>query len=50
MGRGYYLTILMGIVIPLVKPGGGGSSYSAGTGTTYTSGYQSGNGQIIITY
>ncbi|MDI6787839.1 MAG: fibronectin type III domain-containing protein, partial [Planctomycetota bacterium] len=30
--------------------GGGGSSYSAGTGTTYTTGYQSGNGQIIITY
>jgi len=32
--------------------GGGGSSY-AGTGTsgpTYTTGYQSGNGQIIITY
>lgn len=30
--------------------GGGGSSYSSGTGTTYTGGYQSGNGQIIITY
>ncbi|MFH0887630.1 MAG: PEGA domain-containing protein [Planctomycetota bacterium] len=30
--------------------GGGGSSYSTGTGTTYTSGYRSGNGQIIITY
>jgi len=30
--------------------GGGGSSYSAGTNTTYTSGYQSGNGQIIIIY
>jgi hypothetical protein len=30
--------------------GGGGSSYSAGTSTTYTSGFQSGNGQIIITW
>ena len=30
--------------------GGGGSSYSVGTGTAYTSGYQSGNGQIVITY
>jgi alpha-tubulin suppressor-like RCC1 family protein len=32
--------------------GGGGSSYSSptNTNTTYTSGYQSGNGQIIISY
>ena len=30
--------------------GGGGSSNSRGTSTTYTDGYQSGNGQIIITY
>jgi len=28
--------------------GGGGSSYSSGTNTTYTSGYQNGDGQIII--
>lgn len=30
--------------------GGGGSSYSSGTNTTYTTGYQSGNGQIIISW
>jgi hypothetical protein len=30
--------------------GGGGSSNSQGTSTTYTDGYQSGNGQIAITY
>jgi hypothetical protein len=29
--------------------GGGGSSYSVGTGTIHTQGYQSGNGQVIIT-
>jgi hypothetical protein len=34
----------------VVAGGGGGSSYSSGTGTTYTTSYQSGNGQIIITY
>jgi hypothetical protein len=30
--------------------GGAGSSYSIGTGTTYTTGYQSGNGYVTITY
>jgi len=30
--------------------GGGGSSWTSGTSPTYTSGYRSGNGQIIITY
>jgi hypothetical protein len=30
--------------------GGGGSSYSSGMDTTYTSGYNYGNGQIIISY
>ncbi|NTW31288.1 MAG: hypothetical protein HGB12_01410 [Bacteroidetes bacterium] len=30
--------------------GGGGSSYSAGSSTSYTSGYQTGDGQIIINY
>jgi hypothetical protein len=30
--------------------GGGGSSWTSGASPTYTSGYQSGNGQIIITY
>ncbi|NTW32790.1 MAG: hypothetical protein HGB12_09220 [Bacteroidetes bacterium] len=30
--------------------GGGGSSYSSGTGTTYTSGYQTSSGQIIISW
>jgi murein DD-endopeptidase MepM/ murein hydrolase activator NlpD len=30
--------------------GGGGSSYSVGTGTIHTQGYQSGNGQVIITF
>lgn len=30
--------------------GGGGSSWTSGISTTYTSNYQSGNGQIIISY
>jgi hypothetical protein len=30
--------------------GGGGSCTSTGTSTTYTNGYQTGNGQIVITY
>jgi streptogramin lyase len=30
--------------------GGGGSSYSAGTGTVHTQGYQTGNGEVIISY
>jgi len=30
--------------------GGGGSSYSAGTGTVHTQGYQTGEGQVVITY
>jgi hypothetical protein len=30
--------------------GGGGSSYSSGTDTAYTSGFQSGNGEITLTW
>ncbi len=30
--------------------GGGGSAYSAGSGTTYTAGYQSGNGELTISW
>lgn len=36
--------------LPMTYGGGGGGSYNGGTNQTNTSGYQSGNGQIIITW